>query len=269
MICFLNGQFLDLDDAAISFNSGGHLYGYGAFETLLVYHNKAPLLDLHLNRLLNTLSFLKLDTPSQWNDIASIIEILCKKNTLSAAKANIYVSAGSRTSLFEFNSPHFCVVLSPLTQLSSLFGITFKPDPFGRTILDQFKTQNYLKSILIRKQFPQFNEVILYNSHNQVLEGSTHSVFFIQNNTLVLPKADFILNSISSQVLQDLAKKLNMKVGQRPVLMSELNHFDEIFVSNAVSGVVEVHQNETVFDLISKEKTLLFKEAWATRCLHD
>ena len=51
MKVFLNGNFIEEEEANISVFDRGFLYGDGVFETLRIYNGKPFLLDRHLGRL--------------------------------------------------------------------------------------------------------------------------------------------------------------------------------------------------------------------------
>ena len=51
MKVFLNGDFIEEEEANISVFDRGFLYGDGVFETLRIYNGKPFLLDRHLGRL--------------------------------------------------------------------------------------------------------------------------------------------------------------------------------------------------------------------------
>jgi branched-chain amino acid aminotransferase len=58
-------------------------------------------------------------------------------------------------------------------------------------------------------------------------EAGPANFFAIKNNTYVTPKSTSILPSITNMSLMELAKDLGMKVERRPVLLTELDTFEE------------------------------------------
>jgi branched-chain amino acid aminotransferase len=66
--------------------------------------------------------------------------------------------------------------------------------------------------------------------------------FGIKDNTYVTPKSQSILPSITNKSLQALAKSMGMKVEERPVLLEELNEFEEAGACGTAAVITPVHK---------------------------
>lgn len=69
--------------------------------------------------------------------------------------------------------------------------------------------------------------------------------FGIKNNTYVTPDSHSILPSITNKSLQELAKKMGMKIEKRHVPISELNEFDEVGACGTAAVITPIKK---IFD---------------------
>ncbi|MEZ5071154.1 MAG: branched-chain amino acid aminotransferase [Bacteroidales bacterium] len=66
--------------------------------------------------------------------------------------------------------------------------------------------------------------------------------FGIKNNTYVTPSSHSILPSITNRSLQDLARKMGMKVEVRPVPVEELTEFEETGACGTAAVITPIHK---------------------------
>jgi branched-chain amino acid aminotransferase len=78
--------------------------------------------------------------------------------------------------------------------------------------------------------------------------------FGIKGNTYITPKSSSILVSITNKSIMQLAKDMGMKIEQRPLLLDEIETFDEVGACGTAAVISPI---ETVFD-IEKEKEYRF-----------
>src|SRR5512144_1079721 len=71
-ICYLNGQYLPIDQATIPVLDRGFIYGDGVYELIPVYKRRPYRVDEHLARLQHSLDRIRLPNPhsaAQWKSI--------------------------------------------------------------------------------------------------------------------------------------------------------------------------------------------------------
>lgn len=69
--------------------------------------------------------------------------------------------------------------------------------------------------------------------------------FGIKNNTYITPESHSILPSITNKSLQEIAKSVGLKVEKRPVLVSELNDFEEVGACGTAAVITPIKK---IFD---------------------
>src|SRR5262245_53062585 len=94
MTVFLNGQFVDEEQALISVFDRGFLYGDGLFETMRICNGRPFRWELHLDRLLGGLEFLKIKPPWSRKELRSFADELVHRNQMREALLRLTVSRG-------------------------------------------------------------------------------------------------------------------------------------------------------------------------------
>ena len=94
LIIYLNGEFVDEEEAKISVFDHGVLYGDGVFEGIRAYNGRVFRLDEHINRLYESAKSILLDigmTKEEIND--ALLETL-RRNNLRDAYIRLVVTRG-------------------------------------------------------------------------------------------------------------------------------------------------------------------------------
>ena len=88
-------------------------------------------------------------------------------------------------------------------------------------------------------------------SRTYIEETGGANIIFIKGNTLITPKSDTILPSITRRSLVQVAKEyLGMEVEERPVALAEIGEFTECGLCGTaavISPVGEIHDHGTVY----------------------
>lgn len=245
MVVFLNGMWLDQNEAKISVFDHGFLYGDGCFETLRTYQGKIFRLNNHLERLQFSCKQLKIDYPWKNDEIKEWIEKLLQKNNLSEARIRITITRG----INEFN---FCgasqptilitaTALIPLTSNTWVKGVTIETLEIER-ILPQIKSLNLLPSVLgqqIKKEKDVF-ETVFVNQKNKLTEGTVSNFFIIQNGKIVTAPKAFVLSGITREVVKELADKLRISFVEKLFGLEEVFAAQEAFLTSTIMDIVPV-----------------------------
>ena len=91
---FLNGKFMDSEDARISIFDHGLLYGDGVFEGIRSYNRKVFRLNEHINRLYESADAIRLKIPIKKEEFRERILETLKMNDLDNAYIRVVVTRG-------------------------------------------------------------------------------------------------------------------------------------------------------------------------------
>ncbi len=231
-------------------------YGDAIFETLRVVNGNAPLLERHIARLKKGLDLLGFEVPDHW-DIPFFEAEIAKISPLNArVRLTVYRSEGG---LYfpEDNTPQFVITATKLP--SPLLDWATKPLQIGicnrvRLPIDDFsglKTLNAPRYVqaTIEARKAGWDDGLVLNSADRVCEATSSNVFWWKNGALhTIPLAEGCVAGIMRELVIELAQKAGIEVLQLAVTPQDLYLADELFLTNAVRGIVPVGQlSEKVF----------------------
>ncbi len=225
-------------------------YGDAIFETLRVVQGKAPLLERHIARLKKGLDLLGFEVPDHW-DMPFFEAEIAKISPLNArVRLTVYRSEGG---LYfpENNTPQFVITATKLP--SPLLDWATKPLQIGicnriRLPIDDFsglKTLNAPRYVqaAIEARKSGWDDGLVLNSADCVCEATSSNVFWWKNGTLyTIPLTEGCVAGIMRELVIELAQKAGIEVLQLAVTPEEISSAEELFLTNAVRGIVPVGQ---------------------------
>jgi 4-amino-4-deoxychorismate lyase len=210
----------------------GYMFGLGAFETIDVRNGKAVLLPYHLERLEKARTFFQIQQPvteeiivnhlTEQNFKNGVLKVmLSAENLTMTTRANPYTP--------ERYEAGFCVTRSSVLRNES-------------SPLTYMKTFNYGDNILEKRKAAQqgFDEIVFLNTKGEFTEGACTNLFFVKNRTLYTPSAHCGL--LAGTVRRYLME--HYPVIETEILPNEIDSYDEIFLTNALMGIMPVRQFE-------------------------
>jgi branched-chain amino acid aminotransferase len=111
---FLNDKLVDEDEAVVSAQDGGFLYGAGLFETLRGDQGVVFRLDDHLDRLFSSASKLGMDLPFDKAFVTQGIASVLEANGLKDARLRVTVTSGPVSVPEDQRRPTLLIAATPL-----------------------------------------------------------------------------------------------------------------------------------------------------------
>jgi branched-subunit amino acid aminotransferase/4-amino-4-deoxychorismate lyase len=243
------------------------LFGFGVFETLIVYDEGPLFLDLHWTRMHEGANFLNLKLPSKNEWIEYIHEFITKTSAIYPYALRITLSGGSPSANL---SPQLFFNVRPLPykpeQYRNGISLSLLPSPRNeRSPLVGIKSANYLENLLAKEYaFHQGSDEGLWlNTQGYLTEGTMSNLFFLKSNKLLTPSlAAGCLSGTRRRIVLQLAEKLNIDTEEGFYTLEDLLVSDEIFMTNALMGIMPVRRVDTI-----SKKVLLQCESSVTRKL--
>lgn len=236
-------------DAKVRLDSPGFFRGHGLFETILIINRKPVLLEMHLDRMLASASFLSLIFPPRDMLIEEIIDFTSQTNAKKSAL---------RLTLFQSNSPNKCYI--GLTRrkypyLSKDFRVGYSAR-FAHSLHDQnnpllkHKTLNCLQHFLEKQaaQGASFDECIFINIDDNVCEASTSNIFIYDGNSILTPPVeDGLLPGIIRAILPHIASSIDLEVREVSISKDKLFEAREAFLTNSLMGIMPLVRIENTY----------------------
>ncbi|MFT6502501.1 MAG: branched-chain amino acid aminotransferase [Crocinitomicaceae bacterium] len=272
-----NGTILENDGPTIQAGNRGHLYGDGVFESIRIIRGRPVNLTNHILRMLEGAKMIKMRAPNYLNEsffADKIGELLQKSGITEAGRCRISLDrATGGTYIPESNEVEYFIEVYPMESNSfklnqrglevDLFMDLKKP----KSKLSNFKTKNGLIYILaaITAKEKNLDDYLISNSQGGILESTSANLFVVSNGVLYTPGLEegCLAGTMRMQVI-NLAIKNGIKVYECNVLPQNLLVADEIFLTNAIKGIVWVsgYRTKRYFSTTAKKLIDLLNEKW-------
>jgi aminodeoxychorismate lyase len=268
----LNGKIFQDSQNVINHNNRAFRYGDGIFESIRVANGNILNAELHYTRILNSLKTLKIDVLKSFNldFLKEQILNLCDKNEITNAarvRLSIFRSSGGlykpESSMMSFliecaplEKSHFCI-----NEVGLSIGL-YNEIVKTFSILSGLKSCNSQIYVLasIYAYENNFDDCLIINDKNNIIETTSSSLFLVKNNKLFTPSLeDGCVDGVMRKVIIDLATKLEYTVDTRSLSYKDIMEADEVFLTNAIVGIKWVFMfNGQKYD--SKTSTFLLKK---------
>jgi 4-amino-4-deoxychorismate lyase len=253
MLIYLNGQFINKEDARISPFDHGFLYGIGLFETFRVYEGHPFLLDDHLERLNQGLDELFIKYRFTRDEVNKILQELLEVNQLTNAYIRLNVSAGMGEvglQVGPYLEPNLIIFPKPLPppgELNEKKAVLLKVKRNSPEGQERLKSHHFLNNVLAKREIGDQPDVegIFLNEQGFLAEGVVSNLFWIKGNVLYTPAVRTgILNGITRQFVMQLARKNNLQVQEGFYSTEQALEADEMFVTNSIQEIVPISHFE-------------------------
>ena len=258
---FLNGRYVDWNEATVHLLSHSVSRGSAIFEVLSFYEGlQGPSifrLDAHVARLVKTAGLLEMRLPLGEKEIARAICETIRRNSLSSGYIKVVGYYGGIA--YEILPPEedldlavFVIPASvdPLHQqgraqrgFSMGLSTWRKLDP-GTVPVEAKVAANYLNGMLARQEAKKkgFDYTVLLDRDGYLAEGGTESVFLVKKGRLMTPSLGGILDSITRKSVLEVAGALGLNPVEEKLPPEALEEADEIFLSGTLGKVVPIER---------------------------
>lgn len=254
-IC-LNGANIPEEDFHISPDNRGLRYGDGVFETMKVIDGQIRLEQLHTDRLFSSLHLMQIKLPDNFSamHLREQIMLLIEQNEhQEGARVRVMICRGNG-GLYETSpEPPLVLIQSwPLQESTELLSTRIDVFPDARKSMDAFsnlKSNNYLCYIMgaIFAATKQLDDAIILNAQGRVADATIANVFLIKDGKVITPPlSEGCVNGIYRRFLLERFIRDGTLFREKPVTVDVLLSADEVFLTNAITGIRSVASCGTV-----------------------
>jgi D-alanine transaminase len=247
-ICYLNGEFMPLENARISVLDRGFIFGDGVYEVIPVYSRHPFRLPEHLARFERSHQAIRIDNPLSNAEWTRLVQDLVARNggddqsvylqvTRGVAKRDHAFPKDVKPTVFGMSNP-----LSTPTKATVDAGIHAITTIDYRWLKCDVKSTSLLGNCLLRQVAADAGaiEVVMFRD-GFLTEGSSSNVFVVKNGTiLATPKNNLVLPGITYDVVIELAQANGLALEVRPISEAEVRAADEIWVTSSTKEVLAV-----------------------------
>lgn len=263
MKVWINGTFLDSEDAKIGVFDAGFQHGVGLFETMAAQNGAIFRVIQHMERLAESAAMLRLTDALQVEPLVQALENILVENGQQDARVRLTITGGDlnmlqRTGDSGSGDPTIVIQSQPPTEYPPSFfesGVVvsiasgrINPYEFGAG----HKTLNYWSSLLNLQlaAMQQCGESLVLTPSAHVAGGCVSNLFVVSDGTLFTPVArgeedeqdepSAVLPGITRSVVFQLADDLGIGTNRKTMVLDDVVGADECFLTNSSWGVLPV-----------------------------
>jgi branched-chain amino acid aminotransferase len=266
---WLDGQFIDWDDANVHVMTHSLHYGLAAFEGIRAYKRADGAtyvfrLHEHIDRLFDTCKMCLLKPEFTREQVMSVCAETLRVNGMAEGyiRPLVFVGEGAM-GIYAPGNPIRTAVLAwkwgtYLGEEALKTGIRAKVSSFARhhiniSLAKAKMTGQYTNSVLAKREakLGGYDEAILLDVNGYVSEGSGENIFVVRKGIIHTPDLSCsILEGITRDSVITLARELGMTVAEGRLTRDQLWLADEVFFTGTAAEVTPVREidNRTVGD---------------------
>jgi len=262
-----NGNFLPEDEPVVTHRNRAFRYGDALFETIHCLGTSPQFLELHWKRLSQGMKILRMEPGNFSMQImgAAIEKMLNKNRIFKGARIRLTVyrdeggfytpTVNSSSWLMEsteLENEHYLLNNKGLRIV--IYDNIHKPVH----VLSNLKTSNALIFVMagIFRKENSLDDCLLLNQFGRVVESISSNVFIVKEDNIKTPPLSegCIAGVMRYNIMKVLADE-GFSVQERGILESDVYDADEIFLTNAISGItwLGAYKDRRYFNFTSKK----------------
>ena len=249
---FLNGDYLDENEAKISIFDRGVLFADSVYEVTAFIENKLIDFKAHLERLERSLKEINIEYNLDYDRFLEIHKNLIRFNNLENTEGLIYfqISRGNIDRDFLIKDQKIKPNVFSFTQKKSLTNDPKIEKGLHIISLEDLRwkrrdiktTQLLYPSIAKTKAIRMgADDAWLLDENGMVTEGTSNNAYIISDNTIITRQlSNDILHGITRQTILRVSNDLKLKVEERPFDIEESKNSQEAFLTSASTLIAPV-----------------------------
>lgn len=246
---FSDGDFIRREDASLKLSNRSLNYGDGLFESIRIVNGTPLFFNDHWERLNHGMELCGFATERlSASEIRNIADKLIDKNKVKGGRLKLLIYRDTEgfyrpktdkvQCLMSTNeTEHDCFVWNNNGLQTGLYTAIKKP----YNLLSEIKSTSALMYVLAAREAREngWDEVFLLNESGLLCEGSSTSIFMVdENHTIHTPALNQApLPGVMRKNAIRLIREAGMTCTERAIAAEELLTAREVFVTNAIQGI--------------------------------
>ena len=254
MKAWLNGTLVDEQDAKITVQDHGTLYGDGVFEGIREYGGKVFEVNAHIDRLFASAEKIRLDIPYTKQEIRDAVYQTLEANALVDGYVRLVVTRGDGTlglNPFKCPAPNVFIIVTDQIVLytpdmydNGLAVIIAKTVRTSPNMLDpSIKSLNYLNNIMARIEAADagVEEAVMLNADGNVAECTGDNIFIVTGGQVTTPPVSAgVLVGVTRSVVMRLAGQIDIPTAEADIIPDDIYQADECFLTGTAAEIIAV-----------------------------
>lgn len=248
---YVNGDFVPHQNAFISAEDRGFLFGDAVYEVFGCIHGHIADETGHLDRLERSLAELKMDMPLERENLRFLMRELLRRNRQNNAAIYLEISRGAAKRDFKFPAPE-------TQQTTVIFSYDFEFDNNPaiqngikiKTVPDIRWKRRDIKTVLLLPQSMGKQEAIeeglddmwMVDNEGFITEGSASNAWIVTKDKKLVTRqvTTDILRGITRTAIEKLCKEMNLIIEERCFTPDEAYKAAEAFTTSATALIMPV-----------------------------
>lgn len=245
---YLNGRLVSPEEALISVNDRGFLFGDAVYEVIRSYDGRLWALERHLRRLAHSLSAIDMDYVDT-GEIGPAIRETYAASAIPNAVVYLHISRGVAPRSHAYSRDLQPTVLitvrdiSPRVARMASAGVAATTEPDLRWRRCDIKSTCLLPNVLAhtRARDAGADEAILVHPDGYVTEGASTSVFWGWGGRLcTIPQGGEVLPGITRGFILEIAQDEGLPMVEERISLDEFRKTDEMFLAGTTIEVCPI-----------------------------
>jgi branched-chain amino acid aminotransferase len=255
-VVYLNGRFVEKEEATVSVYDHGFLYGDGVFEGIRAYKGRIFKLEAHVARLYRSAHTLGIAIPLGPEEMTQAIVETVRRSGFRDAYIRPVVSRGAGDLGIDPRKcprPNVIIIVDSIRlypEEAYRKGLRLVTASTRQRAVDalnpRVKTCNYLNQILARMEatLAGADEGLMLTPQGYVAECTADNIFAVAAGRVLTPPAHIgILEGITRQTVLDLCGPLGIPAAEHMLTLHDMYTADECFLTGTgaeLGPVVEI-----------------------------
>lgn len=257
---WLDGKFVNWDEANVHILTHTLHYGVGAFEGIRCYRcddgsSAIFRLDEHIERLFDSAHILQMTIPFSRSEIAEACKETLRINRQkeSYIRPLVFIGDGAMGVHPQDNPIRVAIVTWPwgayLGAEALAKGTRLRISSYSRHHVNVMMTKakacgNYVNSVLAKREAVRdgYDEAILLDPEGYVSEASGENIFIAKRGMLKTPPLTSILPGITRRCVITIAKDLGIPLVEQRFTRDELYIADEAFLTGTAAEITPIRE---------------------------
>jgi branched-chain amino acid aminotransferase len=252
-LVYLNGHFVEHENAKVHVYDHGFLYGDGVFEGLRIYGGKVFKLHEHLVRLYESAAHICLQIPLTIEEMTKAVIDSVAANKREDGYIRLVITRGVGNLGLDPRScptPQIIIIVDGISLypremyengMEIVTASTIRNHP--NALNPRIKSLNYLNNIMgkleaIRAGVP---EALMLNHFGEIAECTADNIFIVSKGILRTPhKNAGILEGVTRNTVLDLARENGVPVEETTLTRHDLFTSEECFLTGSGAEIIPV-----------------------------
>ena len=262
-----NDEFFLSTDAILTTQNRGFRYGDGLFESMRMFNGKLQFAEKHTDRLYAGMKALKMEGADMLteNFLRQKAAELTKRNKLKEGarlRLAVYRADGG---LYTPDTNNIGYVLEATSMTSMRYDLNKKGlivdvfDEITKPVdkLSNYKTSNSLVYVMagIYKKQHSLDDAFILNNNGFLCESISSNIFIVYNKEIYTPAlTEGCVSGVMRNVVMEIARNNDVQLMEAQINPEVLNEAEEVFVTNAITGIQWVmgYGRKRYFNEVSK-----------------